>query len=629
MDTSEAEEPTLPLSAEDTDVSAPVDLEYEESQEEEETDVESVELLADKSAEETEEEEDDCESEPVATSKKESVEMSAEDTDVSAPVDLEYEESQEEEETDVESVELLADKSAEETEEEEDDCESESVASSKTESVEQSIDATEETIIPVLEKEPISVNDEDRDVDPDHVAAISTEMSYKPCEKKQTTPRSRLPPPSPAFRFLLNQGVVGHFLAMSAVLTIEWIETYLPALARFLAWLWRKMAPTRLQHAQAPLPRRPRRPGPPTVAINPRAARSSKLRKKLTQQADQQALERLKRVGNVGEAKYRHVSTDFLQRHHLGSFADMAALESGMETHLSSSISKEKEDGKEEAVDDDVDWIVEALGKEKRNTRNSSVSVEVGPKGPSMSVGVEFGFGSDQDSRDRRTSLMRAATSSAILKKRKVHRASDREGGSGVVGRLRAAAGANSRVSRSLFGAYPGDAVPVKDAANTKGVIELARKYGYGDWSEDEEDDDDEQGGVAEKPRRVKSKRRKKPHYHSNLTEDAGWHSSGDTSTTDWQPPIISGRRTNRKHSRQGGHSDPKNGLSNNSVDRPVRSRRTRSNPPLSSSSILGKKRDTSTYGKDRLEKVQPVRPAMERVWEVRRKAQTYTKKED
>ena len=54
--------------------------------------------------------------------------------------------------------------------------------------------------------------------------------------------------------------------------------------------------------------------------------------------------------------------------------------------------------------------------------------------------------------------------------------------------------GSNGRV----FGAYPNDAFPIEQCANKRGVLGLARKYGYGDWSTasyniDEIDDDEEE----------------------------------------------------------------------------------------------------------------------------------------
>lgn len=66
--------------------------------------------------------------------------------------------------------------------------------------------------------------------------------------------------------------------------------------------------------------------------------------------------------------------------------------------------------------------------------------------------------------------------------------------------------GSNGRI----FGAYPNDAQPIEECANEKGVIQLARRYGYGDWrasdkmgrygqdfaqNHDDEDENDTWGG--------------------------------------------------------------------------------------------------------------------------------------
>ena len=44
--------------------------------------------------------------------------------------------------------------------------------------------------------------------------------------------------------------------------------------------------------------------------------------------------------------------------------------------------------------------------------------------------------------------------------------------------------GTNGRI----FGAYPNDAPPINECANERGVIQLARRYGYGNWKEADDD---------------------------------------------------------------------------------------------------------------------------------------------
>merc|ERR1712194_76499 len=43
-----------------------------------------------------------------------------------------------------------------------------------------------------------------------------------------------------------------------------------------------------------------------------------------------------------------------------------------------------------------------------------------------------------------------------------------------------------------IFGAYPNDALPVHACAHKRGVVQLARRYGYGDWTRAEVNYDDE-----------------------------------------------------------------------------------------------------------------------------------------
>lgn len=581
--------------------------------------------VGDESEDESKDLEEDDESEEVEGESEERDEEESEEEII--------EEEEEEDESEEDEAEDAAD---DESDQESDQDESESELPVSENALELQQDAggeepsqtseVEDDKVPVeTANESVVLKATDKETEPDQVTA--TDEATNKSSQKETAVRP--PPPSPIFLFLLRRGTIGHVLAMSLVLTVEFIQTYLPTLAKFLAWMWSCIAPERLQRGST-LPRRRRRPDPPTVAINPRRTTgSSKLRKKLTLQADEQALEQLKRVGDIKQAKYCHVSTDFLQRHGLGQYADSVDSQQAMVEASSVATLKHQQEESQEEVDDDVDWVVEALAKDKkRKTKKSSVrptvSMEVGPKGPSMSVGVEFGFGGNKDGRERRTSLAKAATASGTSrKKRKLQRASDRDGGSGVVGRLRAAAGANSRVSRSLFGAYPGDALPLDEAASSNGVIELAERYGYGEWSEEDEDGD--QGGDVRTHHRSKSRRRKKRH-HSNAPEDTtSWRSSSDSIVADWEPPATSTHGTRRRKEHTSRRTERKSSVS--TFNSPPRSRRIRSDPPLSSSSVLGK--TSGFYSADRLEKANTVRPAMDRVNEVRRKARTRIQNQD
>jgi hypothetical protein len=151
-----------------------------------------------------------------------------------------------------------------------------------------------------------------------------------------------------------------------------------------------------------------------------------------------------------------------------------------------------------EEEESDVEWVVEALSAEHEEEETTSpiqtsFGVDVGSDGAKISLGVQLGSLNNSRTKKRRSTLAEAATERTPVPKRKPTgpRTSDRDGGGGVIGRIRAA-GAKSRMSRSLLGAYPGDAVPLSEAGSANGVTALAEKYGYGDWSSDDEESDDE-----------------------------------------------------------------------------------------------------------------------------------------
>ena len=144
---------------------------------------------------------------------------------------------------------------------------------------------------------------------------------------------------------------------------------------------------------------------------------------------------------------------------------------------------------------DDTAWVVEALTKPERKKGSGnmfdSIKTSVSLESSGATVGLEFSIGGgkrNKNSTKKRNAIVEAAMRSTSSRRRPVRsKASDREGGGGVMGRLRDLS-ANNLVSRSLFGAYPGDAVAPSEAASAKGVFDLASRYGYGDWSDDEVD---------------------------------------------------------------------------------------------------------------------------------------------
>ena len=366
--------------------------------------------------------------------------------------------------------------------------------------------------------------------------------------------------PNALYRFLLNQGRIGHIFVLICVLITELITTYIPPLARLLAFIFSFILPSdRVEGGSASFGRGPR---DPLQKVNEQYAAfvtsdGSSVRgiqrKKHARKADEQAAEKLRRVGSIQDAKFRHVSVDFMHRHGIGSYRDSEKSEDIVVYQERGAMTKSAGGDEEES---DVDWVVEALSTEQEKeeaTRpiETSFGVGLGSDGATISVGVQFGASNKSRKKKRQSTLAEAAFERTPLPKRKPAgpRTSDRDGGGGVIGRIRAA-GANSLMSRSLLGAYPGDAVPPSEAGSANGVTALAEKYGYGDWSDDEESDDDD-FEVESSRRKVKKKRnskkhkRRKPSSPSGVSFQFGMSSSSESSrkTTTPKRPSSTSRR--------------------------------------------------------------------------------------
>ena len=314
--------------------------------------------------------------------------------------------------------------------------------------------------------------------------------------------------PNAAYRFLLGQGRIGHFIVMLFVWIAEFVQAFIPPLANFLTWILTTIfgADAAGQMMRGG-PREPeRKVNDQYAAFADRRAMRGKQKKKAGKRADQEAAEALRQVGSVNEAKYRYVSDDFLKRHGIGPYQAEGSL-----------VVFDEKDVLEGPVDEDedVDWVLEALTteeksiEEKKPRKKKSVSFQpsasVGLSNTGVTVGVGFSIGGTSTNKKkskRRKTLIEAATTEVSEKRSKAGpRTSDREGGGGMMGRLRDLS-SNNLVSRSLLGAYPRDALPPTEAASATGLLDLATKYGYGDWS----DEDDDEYGAPVKQRKKRTK---------------------------------------------------------------------------------------------------------------------------
>jgi hypothetical protein len=397
--------------------------------------------------------------------------------------------------------------------------------------------------------------------------------------------------PNKLYCFLLGQGRVGHILVMETILTVEWTRAYFPLLFGVLDYLSGRI----FRNNRSCEDEEDHNVASQTtgfVTTDGSTVRGGRKRKAQTRKADEKALHQLKRIGDVNQAKYRFLSEEFMKRHKLGWYASKSP-EAGVTAQLiSEPISGLQEE------ESDTEWVLQALTEDDvpaslTPSVDTTVGISVGTSGPAVTVGVEFGFGTKRKKK-RRTSVSEAVKK-VTPRKRKTsgQRTSDRD--SGVMGRLRAA-GANSIVGRSLLGAYPGDAPSPNEAASASGLIDLARKYGYGDWPDDEEEEQYGYGAWSDEDEQDKRRRKRKS-------------SSAESSKTK--------KKRRRKPSSTGLEFNLRTRSSESALKSPARTTLTerttqKEKTPFEPSPIVGQPRQSTPGGhRERL-----IRPATERLRE-------------
>ena len=425
-------------------------------------------------------------------------------------------------------------------------------------------------------------NDDDDDDDLEEERLRRTAPS-SPLEHEQNLPRHehrphRPPRPNAVYRFLLDQGRLGRILTMLLIWIAEFVRAFIPPLANAVSVILVAIFGSRKALDEE------RGINDQYVAfVDSRRTLRGKDKKKAIRMADQEAAEQLRRVGSVTEARYKHLSQDFMQRHGIGPYT-RAVENDPSEAGIRDVRERAELDEPVVDEDEDVDWIVAALTddnpKPVANTRTfpSKPAIDVGVSTTGVTVGVSFSIGGDTSGATKkkksksRKKLIEAATSTVSEKRVKAGpRASDRDGGGGVLGRLRDFS-ANNLVSRSLLGAYPGDALPPTEAASATGLCDFAMKYGYGDWSE--EDDEYDVPPVKRKSRKRKSsrsssssKRKRKPTSRSSTSS-----SSSASLSFDFAPPTpkTSSRREKLSPRRDVSQSDLKRRRSDRMVRLPT-----------------------------------------------------------
>jgi hypothetical protein len=232
-----------------------------------------------------------------------------------------------------------------------------------------------------------------------------------------------------------------------------------------------------------------------------------------------------------------------LQRHEIGPYSK-TTITSLQE--VSKRIVKErngksydstKKDTEEDlnSAEDDADWVVKALTtntpNKKRPFVQPSISIGIGSNlKPSIGLGFEIDFGSKTNNsstnikKDRRNVVAKAIIDNSIQRQRRQTAINNKRNSNtdSILDKFRAVAGTDSVVlSRTLIDAYPGDAVPITEAANPNGVLGLARKYGYRDWSFDEDNDNDHQHNIEQyKMEAIQTKNKKRQIKNKQQTND-------------------------------------------------------------------------------------------------------------
>ena len=304
-------------------------------------------------------------------------------------------------------------------------------------------------------------------------------------------------PPNFIFRRLLGYGYFGHVLIMEMILASEWLNVYVPQIHSIVTYIVCDV----LKYSK----KLDRKPGESDYLYSGAFvnlgdnSRLPKKARKARRKEDQKAFDGLRSIGDVNKARYSYVSQSFMKRHGLGPYnVAVSEIEIDFESSSNSFLSKEDVDTEDEA-ESDSGWILNALGVEEGDENvpastpfNTNVGVSVGSGGPKISVGMELKLGKkkEEKSSSLRNVIVGNDNGSSSSRRRKLPKPRVSDSESGIMGRLRAQ-GANSLVGRSILGAYPGDLPSPDEAADPNGVIEMAQRYGYGDWSDDEDDSAD------------------------------------------------------------------------------------------------------------------------------------------
>jgi hypothetical protein len=381
---------------------------------------------------------------------------------------------------------------------------------------------------------------------------------------QHSSPTARIPPPNGIFRFFLSKGIIGRLLVMLFILISEFVSAFLPTIGNAI----KAILPKSLTDSSGSY--RGQRPSGSSL---PSSSQRKRNKSEQLRAADRVALQQLKRASKEG-GKYRYVvSHDFMQRHEIGPYATTTAHDDESSVAPQESSGQTSRDGEQHIAvaaaaavknddDEDADWIIEALSSDKQHDDQGAVEgleemvdeemVEMeGPKARTRKRRKVHGDASQRESR------VHAAIRLPTKKKKR----KGNSFGSILLGQF---ASSDNRFSRNLLGAYPGDAVPLEQAASATGLTELARRYGWGDWPEEDnhlDDDDDDDDDAAQYGLNGRKKRKRQPRVEKGSNNQVRFEFGFGGSTRgqrpfddfdEWNPPFpeISSITRSRRRSR-------------------------------------------------------------------------------
>lgn len=451
----------------------------------------------------------------------------------------ESEEEEEEEETANESFEVEGDDDNEGSEEQNVSAES---SEEEDTTVDPSIDAPVEATAPTSTTSSSTVVQQPSINKSSQPQSSNTNITYKPT------------PTNAYYRFLLRRGPKGHILACFTLLSVQWIYTYLPLLYNVTSSILRTLHiydPSRLELYER---RRLLRERDEKVSIGSKlmkkfGKRGSDDNKETKQrQSDQSATFKLQQLYKTissssssmdrwENVRYSYLSVGFRKRHELGREYVTVRPKTFMGESVGSGDYLSGEEEEAVVLDDDddddrlnnaeseqeqgdgmsmdkkkkrrkvTDWVVSSFANRHFTPSNPAAAAAAASSISKLwkSVHQDAILSAAWSSRNAEKSIWKISNNDSIIHHHRTNHFKSNQSSisnnnnsiaaSKMFASVMTRVGSNGR----LLGAYPMDALPIDQCCNKRGVLELARRYGYGDWKDDtmffEEEEDEMEDG--------------------------------------------------------------------------------------------------------------------------------------